>query len=408
MTDTNGRHPFTEAMEQLCRVLGGKPSDWYVQSDERDPYYIVVVRPISATRSGCASRWEERWDRRSHLPPRHALQPDRRTDAGGPPSGASRRRSADGTVIDYRLPEWDHRYAVYENTQWHADFSENALKVGPWVGAFPFSRVFEKRNRNGIKRIVVPQDAPEGWIDQLGADDQVIDLRGIELPTAEELRPSAGICATSSVGPTTRIPGIFKGSPYCPQCFQIVIVGEKTSLEPILRLIAEEYDAHLFLASGDLTNPLVYDIARVGGELDLRPMIILYFTDSDPAGSTMPVVLAWKLTGAEGAVVPEPDRPDPPRGPAAQPGEGVQGPRRRGPGLGTAARIAAEGRRDSQGCVVRRDRHLPDRDRLADHLPPRGAGGDGPQGDRALLRPDAGSAGDRPVQRVHAAPAGRR
>ena len=91
------------------------------------------------------------------------------------------------------------------------------------------------------------------------------------------------------------IPGIFAGSPFCPQRYQLAIFGEKTSLEPILRPIAEMYDAHLFLASGDLTNPLVYDIARVGGELDNRPLFILYFSDSDPAGNHMPVVLAWKL-----------------------------------------------------------------------------------------------------------------
>ena len=60
----------------------------------------------------------------------------------------------------------------------------------------------------------------------------------------------------------------------------------------------------------------------------------------------MTKVLAWKLIALKKLWFPELQRPDPPGGPAARAGEGVQGAGRGGPGLEAAARVAAEGRRE--------------------------------------------------------------
>ena len=213
MTGTNGQHPFTEAMEQACRVLGGKPSDWHVQSDERDPFYIVASE--ANQRDGFWMR--EQWDDLGIAKPSYPRGSHYSLIGAPMPEGIKRVKATKrktGEVIDYRLPEWDHRFTTYENTAWHADFSENALKVGPWVGAFPFWWVFERRNRDGIKRIVVPQDAPQAWVEQFGADEQVADLRGIALPDAEELRPMAAI--SRFVGRADDSTPDFEGSPDCP------------------------------------------------------------------------------------------------------------------------------------------------------------------------------------------------
>ncbi len=299
------KHVLTEAMEKVIEVLGGKPSDWYVQNDKRDPYYVVSSYANIRDAEWIRDQWDERGMPKPNYPRgnHYAL-----IGAPMPTDPAFKRRSTDkldkdGSTIDYREAKWDSRYAVYDNTDWHAHFSETAMKIAPWVGTIPFGQVFENRNRDGIKRIVVPQAAPQPWIDQFGADDAVTDMRGIAFPTAEELLPQAGILRFK--GRADDSTDDFEGSPYAPQPFQIAIVGEKTSLFPLLAPIAKQYDAHLFLASGDLTNPLVYDIARVGGELDARPMIILYFSDSDPAGNHMPVVLSYKLSALRELWFPE-------------------------------------------------------------------------------------------------------
>ena len=56
---------------------------------------------------------------------------------------------------------------------------------------------------------------------------QVADLRGIALPDADELRPMAGIL--DFIGRADDSTPDFKGSPYCPQKFQVAVFGEKTS-----------------------------------------------------------------------------------------------------------------------------------------------------------------------------------
>ena len=150
-------------------MLGGKPCDWYVQADERDPFYMVASDANLRDGLWMPTSWTT-WDRQAQLSPRHPLHLIGATCHGNAIKRIKAKKKT-GEMIDYRLPEWDHRFTTYENTPWHADFSENALKVGPWVGAFPFCRVFERRNRDGIKRIVVPQDAPQAWIEQFGADE---------------------------------------------------------------------------------------------------------------------------------------------------------------------------------------------------------------------------------------------
>jgi hypothetical protein len=99
--------------------------------------------------------------------------------------------------------------------------------------------------------------------------------------------------------PKIRIEGFVGVQPY-----KLVLVGEKTSLEPVLAPVAEEYEADLYLPTGEISDTLAYRMARVGAE-DGRPMVVFYFADCDPAGWQMPVSLSRKLQAFRALQFPE-------------------------------------------------------------------------------------------------------
>jgi hypothetical protein len=72
------------------------------------------------------------------------------------------------------------------------------------------------------------------------------------------------------------------------------MVGEKSSLDEVLAPIADTYGCDLYLPTGDISDTMVYQMARIGAD-DGRPMVVLYFADCDPSGWNMGVVIARKL-----------------------------------------------------------------------------------------------------------------
>ena len=80
------------------------------------------------------------------------------------------------------------------------------------------------------------------------------------------------------------------------QAYRLVLTGEKTSLADVVAPIAERHDADLYLPSGEISDTLVYQMAKTGAA-DGRPMIVLVMADFDPAGRQMAVSIARKLQG---------------------------------------------------------------------------------------------------------------
>ncbi len=73
-----------------------------------------------------------------------------------------------------------------------------------------------------------------------------------------------------------------------------MIFGEKASLEPIALPIAEEYEADLYLVTGEISDTLVHQIVRDAAE-DGRPLVVFTLSDCDPAGRQMAVSIGRKL-----------------------------------------------------------------------------------------------------------------
>jgi hypothetical protein len=140
-------------------------------------------------------------------------------------------------------------------------------KAARWLGYVPFDRIRDQRNASPIihhKARVVPQAHLS-----IGLD--------VEIPDAENIEPlpiARGFVAR--------------------QAFTFVIFGEKSSLEDVVLPIARQHEADLYLPTGEISDTLVYQIAKEASE-DGRPLVLFTLSDCDPAGHQMPVSIARKL-----------------------------------------------------------------------------------------------------------------
>jgi hypothetical protein len=157
---------------------------------------------------------------------------------------------------------------LYTNTEkdwlW---LSEGAGKAARWLGKIPFGQIADNRNAPPVVRIFKWPD-PMAFI-HVGFD--------VKLPDLDDLEPVA----------------IASGF-YGVQPYKLVLIGEKSSLEPVLGPIAASYQADLYLPTGEPSDTMIYQMARIGAE-DGRPMVVMYFSDCDPSGWQMPISVGRKL-----------------------------------------------------------------------------------------------------------------
>jgi hypothetical protein len=78
------------------------------------------------------------------------------------------------------------------------------------------------------------------------------------------------------------------------QPYKLVLIGEKSSLEPVLAPIASAREADLYLPTGEPSDTMLHQMARTGAA-DGRPMVVLYFSDCHPSGWQMPISVGRKL-----------------------------------------------------------------------------------------------------------------
>jgi hypothetical protein len=153
---------------------------------------------------------------------------------------------------------------------------EEASKYARWLGYSPFDQITDQRNAPPVIRIF-KEPEPIPYLN-VGID--------IELPDADDIIPKLGVTGFTGTQP-----------------YKIVLIGEKSSLDPVLGPIAEEFGADLYLPIGDISDTYIFQIAKIGAD-DGRPMRVLYFSDCDPSGWNMPIVVAQEAAGIQGAAFP--------------------------------------------------------------------------------------------------------
>ncbi len=191
----------------------------------------------------------------------------------------------------------------YRNTEkdwlW---LQSSAMKSARWLGYVPFDQITDERNSPPVIRV---REVSTPTIEiGLGAEVE------ISVPEIEDIRPT-----------------VFLSGFGARQAYRLVLTGEKTSLAEVVAPIAERRDADLYLPSGEMSDTLVYQMARTGAE-DGRPMAV------HGDGRLRP------RRASDGGL----DRAQAPSLPgSALPGPGVRGPRDRAErGSGPRARPAVD------------------------------------------------------------------
>ena len=246
MRKLNGHGALRSILENACNENGGiyNRSDLTVLSAQVDPYRLDTP---SGHRDG---KWAAQLLNR-------AFGRTRRTHWRG-------LHYAIVSLKNVRKPNGE----VYRNTdddwKWLIDVAGKAAR---WLGYISFERITDNRNAEPIicrKARVVPN----AWI--------YVGLN-IDIPDAEDIEPSPG------------------ASGFLPrQAFQFAIFGEKGSLQEVVEPKAREYEADLYLPSGEISDSLLYRMAKDAVE-DGRPLIVFTISDCDPAGHQMPVSIGRKL-----------------------------------------------------------------------------------------------------------------
>jgi hypothetical protein len=157
---------------------------------------------------------------------------------------------------------------IYQNTEedwlW---LSERAGKAARWLSYIPFDRIVDKRN---AEPVIYRQArvTPESHL-SIGLN--------ISIPEEKDIDP-------------TPVAHGFDAR----QAYHFVIFGEKSSLEEVLLPVAEEEQADLYLPTGEISDTLIWRIAKDAAE-DGRPTVVFTVSDCDPAGYQMPVSIGRKL-----------------------------------------------------------------------------------------------------------------
>ena len=132
---------------------------------------------------------------------------------------------------------------------------------------------------------------------------------GDQHPRAEARAAAAAVDQRRArhLGARGRRPGadVYVDSFQVDQPYRLVFFGEKTSLEDVLAPIARDCAVDLYLPAGEISDTMLHQMAEVGAA-DGRPMVVLCFSDCDPAGWQMPISIGRKLQGPPRPAVPRP------------------------------------------------------------------------------------------------------
>jgi hypothetical protein len=175
---------------------------------------------------------------------------------------------------DIRKP--DGQVYVNSDDDWEW-LSTVAGKAARWLGYVPFERITDNRNAEPIIHHKARVN-PEAFV-SIGLDVQIPDAEDLQpLPTASGFEPR--------------------------QAFHFVIFGEKASLEDVVLPVARARQADLYLPTGEISDTLLYRIARDGND-DGRPMVVFCLADCDPAGRQMSVSIGRKLQAFRDLLFPD-------------------------------------------------------------------------------------------------------
>jgi hypothetical protein len=152
----------------------------------------------------------------------------------------------------------------------------NAARDARYLGLIPANTIVDQRN-----------------------PDPVLNLSGIEDSPAEITVIDGSVERSGDVshcynGPRFTLPSLSLDGPVVAQRYHVEIWAEKSTMNDILLPLGRQYGVNVVTAVGEMSATACEDLvdrARSSG----RPVRILYVSDFDPAGRSMPLAAARKM-----------------------------------------------------------------------------------------------------------------
>jgi hypothetical protein len=167
----------------------------------------------------------------------------------------------------------------YENTQNCWSHLVQASRDARFLKLVPAEHFVDRRN-----------DDPIIHVEDVADSDAQIGVEFDEPWVGEDAVPSVQFEATDMPS----APFLHLEPPTLSQPYHIEIWCEKTAVNSVLEPLAQSYRCNLITGSGELSATACVNVverAQAGG----RPVRILYISDFDPAGRSMPVAVARKI-----------------------------------------------------------------------------------------------------------------
>jgi hypothetical protein len=174
-------------------------------------------------------------------------------------------QNEDGSVGVWK-PNGDNLINTEDDYNWLGDMSQDAR----WLGYVAFEEIPDERNAEPVVR---------------------------KYGEREEAEAQVAVTALDRAGLDPDVIGVFPSAAHfdARQPYRLVLFGEKTSLNVIADPIAEEYQADLYLETGQISDRHLYEIAK-DAWVDGRKLVMVTISDFDPAGFwDMPISIARKL-----------------------------------------------------------------------------------------------------------------
>ena len=237
-------HPLLAQLEALAEMYGGEPKDYAIMSNKSDPFLMDTDTNYAA------GRWLANMIAQYGITRIH----DRGLHYVLVSAGVTR---PDGKPYRNDAASW----------AWLLE----KVSAARWLGHIQFNVITDQKNADGVFRIRTTPE-PKGSV----ATD--VDMK---VPGAKDVQPTVGLAGFTGTQP-----------------YRIALVGEKSSLQPVLGPIAEKYDADLLLFTGNASNTRIWELARAASN-DGRPLVVLYFSDCDYWGWKMVSEVGWKLSALQ-------------------------------------------------------------------------------------------------------------
>jgi hypothetical protein len=245
-----------ERLKELAESLGRPFASVFVLSGRNDPFMADMP-----SRRAAAMWFADIWERLKLTPGMH----DRRIHY---------------LIISQQTPVLDVNGEAYENTEACWKRLTYAIRDARYLELIPASAIVDRRSPDpAIFRTYGKGE------DEEGEDSEA------------HIYPSAGGTGSATVeisGPELWLPSLKLSKPTISQPYHLEIFCEKSTINDVLMPLGEQYRINIILGIGETSATAceaLVERARESG----RPVRVLYVSDFDPAGQSMPLAAARKI-----------------------------------------------------------------------------------------------------------------